>query len=158
MLTHRDGTLHRERSSRPGRLRRWTVPVVGAITPVLLIAVNIAAFIVHHLQEFRLIIAILAFVSGLMLNSWAGIRVYQYFHRRHPDHDLAKDSNQELVIIFGMAVIIAISALTAWFCYVGLASDKELPNAWTFILGVVSIVAPVIVRELFSRGLRQRSV
>ena len=133
--------------------RRWTLPIVGGITPVLLIVVNIAAFIVHQLQTFRLLIAILAFISGLMLNSWAGIRVYQYVQRRYPQNHLQEESNQELLIIGGMGVVIIVSAVTAWFCYQGLASDANLPNIWTFLLGVGSIAIPVLIRELFSRGM-----
>src|SRR5207249_3328966 len=112
MLRSRDRPVRRRPRRGTGRFfKRWTVPAIGAITPLLLIVVNIAAFIVHHLQAFRLIIALLAFVSGLMLNSWAGIRVYQYFHKRFPDHDLTHESNQELMIVGGMAVVIALSGI-----------------------------------------------
>ncbi len=124
----------------------------------MLIVVNIAAFIIHNLQAFRLIVAILAFISGLMLNSWMAVRALQYLHKRHPDSGLAEESNQELVIVGGMGIVILISAITAWFCYQGLASDRELPNPLTFIVGVASIVFPVVLRALFTRAIGPTSV
>ena len=142
--------------SSEGFWRRWLVPMIGAITPVGLIIVNIAAFIVHHLQGFRLIIAVLAFISGLMLNSWTALRVFQVLRTRAPDHGLVQERNQELVIIGGMAIVIVGAGATAWFCYQGLASDSNLPNPITFITGVVAVLIPVGIREFSNRILRRR--
>src|SRR6202035_3192747 len=86
-------------------LRRWTIPAIGALTPVGLIVVNIAAFIVHHLAQFRLGISALAFVSGLMLNTWTALKIYNVAKRRFPDSNLLHDRNQEIVLVGVMAVI-----------------------------------------------------
>ncbi|HSP65454.1 MAG TPA: hypothetical protein VLO10_04610, partial [Candidatus Deferrimicrobium sp.] len=91
------------------RLRRWTIPTIGAVTPIGLIIVNIAAFIVHHLAEFRLGISVLAFVSGVMLNAWTALKIYHIAKRRFPHFGPLEDSNQEVVLMVGMALIIAIS-------------------------------------------------
>src|SRR5450631_693065 len=90
-------------------LRRWTIPAIGALTPVGLIVVNIAAFIVHHLAEFRLGISVLAFVSSLMLNSWTALKIYHVLKRRFPNVGPLQDRNQEVVLVLGMAAIVAIS-------------------------------------------------
>ena len=68
--------------------------------------VNIAVFIVKNLPEFRITISILAFVSGLMLNSWAGLNIYRMLQQRRPDHPIVNERNQEIVLVVGMAVII----------------------------------------------------
>ncbi len=149
MVMRRDRRSTRRRPRRAGN--RWLVPVVGAITPVLLIVVNIAAFIVHHLQAFQLTIAVLAFISGLMLNTWFGISVFRYIKKRAPDHELVHERNLDVIIVAGMGVIILASAATAWFCYQGLSSDKNLPNLSTFVLGVVSILVPIVGREAAER-------
>ena len=143
-------------SHRAGALRRWTIPVIGAVTPVGLIIVNVAAFIVIHLQGFRLIIAVLAFISGLMLNSWTALRVFQVLRTRAPNHELVQEQNQELVIIGGMSIVILAAAVTAWFCYQGLASVNDLPNPITFITGVVAVLIPVGIREYSNSILRRR--
>src|ERR1700758_4062674 len=88
----------------PGRtgvaaaFKRWTIPVIGALTPTALIVVNIAVFIAKNLTEFRWTISILAFVSGLMLNSWAGLTIYRMLKLRRPDHPLVHERNQEVVL------------------------------------------------------------
>jgi len=136
---------------RPGRVRRWAIPALGAVTPVALIVVNIAVFIVKHLAAFRWSIAILAFVSGMMLNSWIGLKIYRLFQQRYREHALASDLNQDVVLIGGMAVIIAVSFVTALFCYLGLANEASLPNAMTFLTGIFAIAVPFAFQFAFQR-------
>jgi hypothetical protein len=138
-------------------LKRWTIPIIGAITPLGLIVVNIAAFIVKHLSEFRWAITILAFVSSMMLNSWVAINLYRVVQRRRPEHTLVQDRNQEMVLVGGMGVVILFSFLAALLCYLGLRDPDSLPNAPTFISGVVAIALPIIGQALFGRE-RRRSL
>ncbi|HXZ99361.1 MAG TPA: hypothetical protein VEK76_03345 [Candidatus Binatia bacterium] len=138
---------------RPSRLRRWLIPVLGAVTPVGLIVVNIAVFIERHLAAFRWTIAILAFVSGMMLNSWIGLKIYRLFQRRFSEHALASEINQDMVLIGGMSVIIAASFVTALFCYIGLSNEANLPNATTFLTGVFAILLPLVLQFIFQRML-----
>ena len=133
-------------------LKRWTIPFIGALTPTALIVVNIAVFIVKNLTEFRITISILAFVSGLMLNSWAGLNIYRMLQQRRPDHPLVNERNQEVVLVVGMAVIIIAAFLTALFCYLGLSDYNHLPNGLTFFTGVLSAAVPILLRAAFHRG------
>jgi uncharacterized membrane protein YidH (DUF202 family) len=137
-------------------LKRWTIPAIGAVTPLGLIAVNISIFVAKHLSEFRWAIAILAFISSLMLNSWAGLNIYRVFAQRRPDHPLVHERNQEMVLVAGMALVIALAFLTALFCFEGLANEADLPNALTFITGVVAILVPILLQALFRRGVGTR--
>jgi hypothetical protein len=134
--------------------KRWMIPIIGSVTPIGLIVVNISVFIVKHLSEFRWSIAILAFVSSLMLNSWAGLNIYRAVQRRRPDHALVHERNQEFVLIGGMALITAAAFLTALFCFLGLSSEKDLPNGVTFITGVVAIAVPIVLQAFFRGTLR----
>ena len=145
--------LSRPPTKRPGRVRRWAIPALGAVTPVALIVVNIAVFIVKHLAAFRWSIAILAFVSGMMLNSWIGLKIYRLFQNRYRENALVSDVNQDIVLIGGMAVIIGISFITALFCYLGLANEASLPNAMTFLTGIFAIVVPFAFQFIFERVL-----
>ncbi len=137
-------------------MRQWTIPAIGALTPVGLIIVNISAFIVHNLAAFRLGISVLAFVSSLMLNSWTALKIYRVAARRFPHSGLLQEHNQEVVLVVGMALIIAISFVEALFCYNGLGNERDLPNAPTFILGVVAIAIPILLQALFGRLLGGR--
>jgi hypothetical protein len=132
-------------------LRRWTIPAIGALTPIGLIVVNIAAFIVHNLAQFRLGISVLAFVSSLMLNSWTALKIYHVLRRRFPDVGPLHERNQEVVLVLGMAVIVAISFVEALFCYSGLSNERDLPNTPTFVLGIVAIAIPILLQALFAR-------
>ena len=160
MALLRNRTVHAAVEATTGRhglipwLRRRLIPVIGAVTPVGLIVVNIAAFIVKHLSEFRWTIAILAFVSGLMLNSWAGLHIYRVIKQRRPDHALVHDRNQEVVLVCGMAVIIGAAFLTALFCYIGLSNPNDLPNGVTFFTGAIAILVPILLQAFFRRAYR----
>ncbi|MHB8488907.1 MAG: hypothetical protein ACYDCS_06880 [Candidatus Dormibacteria bacterium] len=145
-------TAEPERSGLGAFLKRWTIPLIGALTPTALIVINIAVFIVKNLTQFQWTISILAFVSGLMLNSWAGLNIYRVFQQRRPDHALVNERNQEVVLVLGMAVIIGAAFLTALFCYLGLSSYKDLPNGLTFFTGVLSAAVPILLRAAFRRG------
>jgi chromate transport protein ChrA len=144
-----------ERTGVGANLKRWTIPIIGALTPTALIVVNISAFIVNNLQQFRVTIAILAFVSAIMLNSWAGLNIYRMLQQRRPDHAIVSERNQEIVLVAGLAVIILAAFLTALFCYLGLSSYKDLPNGLTFFTGVLSAAVPLLLRAAFQRGVRR---
>jgi Na+/proline symporter len=135
-------------------LKRWTIPIIGAITPVGLIVVNIAAFIIKHLSEFRWSITVAAFVSSMMLNSWMALNIYRILKRRRPDHALVQERNQELVLVGGVAVIIITSVLAALFCYLGLNDPNNLPNAATFFSGALAIALPIVLQGVFARSHR----
>lgn len=139
------------------RLRRWAIPVIGAVTPVGLIVVNIAVFIANHLLAFRWTIAVLAFVSGMMLNGWVGLKIYRLFQRRFSEHVLAAETNQDMVLVGGMAVIIGISFVTALFCWLGLSNEANLPNATTFLTGILAILVPFALQFIFERALNRGS-
>src|SRR5437588_11344210 len=120
-------------------LKRWTIPVLGAVTPVGLIVVNIAAFIVKHLDQFRWSISILAFISGLMLNSWAGVNIYRTGRRRFPNRPLFQNQNEELVLIGCVALVFAGAFLTGFYCSQGLIDPNNLPNRSIFLTVVLPI-------------------
>src|SRR5207302_1824637 len=57
------GTNHRTH-----RLREFVLLTLGVITPVGILAVNASAFVMVHLDAFRIVIAGCALLSGLVLN------------------------------------------------------------------------------------------
>src|SRR5579863_2821074 len=133
-------------------LKRWTIPIIGALTPLALIVVNIAAFIVQHLTEFRWTITILAFVSGIMLNSWTALNIYRVLQARRPDNPVVHERNQEVVLVVGMGAVIVLAFVTALFCYLGLSDPKNLPNGLTFFTGFFAAAIPIFLRAAFRRG------
>jgi hypothetical protein len=136
-------------------LKRWTIPIIGGITPVGLIVVNIAAFIVKHLSEFRWSITVAAFVSSMMLNSWMALNIFRMVQRRRPEHALVQERNQEMVVVGGVAAVLIASVLAALFCYWGLNDPNSLPNGATFFSGAIAIALPILLQGIFARN-RQR--
>jgi hypothetical protein len=144
-------TAEPERRGVGAFLKRWTIPIIGALTPISLIVVNISAFVIEHLTQFRWTISILAFVSGLMLNSWAALNIYRMLQQRRPDHAIVNERNQEIVLVIGMSVVIIAAFLTALFCYLGL-DGKNLPNGLTFFTGFFAAAIPILLRAAFHRS------
>src|SRR5712671_1970885 len=50
------------------RLREFVLLTLGVITPIGILAVNASAFVMSHLDAFRIVIAGCALLSGLVLN------------------------------------------------------------------------------------------
>src|ERR671927_332723 len=64
------------------QVREAVFLVIGLSTPVGILAVNGSAFIMGHLAEFRLAIAVCALASGLSLNglgAWAALNRAQRY-------------------------------------------------------------------------------
>ncbi|GAC1340029.1 MAG: hypothetical protein NVSMB29_08340 [Candidatus Dormibacteria bacterium] len=118
---------------------------------MLLIVVNIAVFVVKHLEQFRWTITALAFVSGIMLNSWMALNIYRAVRKRLPNHPLTQDHNQELVLVLGMAAVTISAVVSAIFCYRGLGEEADLPNKLTFLTGAISIAIPIVLSAFFKR-------
>jgi hypothetical protein len=132
-------------------LKKWTIPIIGGITPVGLILVNVAVYINDHVQDLRWGIAVAAFLSGMMLNTWVALSLYRWVKRHFPDWSLTQEQNQEMVLVLGMFVITVISVLSAVFCFYGLGDAKHLPNKETFLYGAVQIAWPVFAKLFVDR-------
>ena len=137
-------------------LKRWAVPIIGGITPVALIAINTAVWINDHVHDLAIWVAIAAFVSGMMFNSWIGLNIYRWVQRRWPDWSPVTEQNQEVVLVLGMGAITLITFLTSLFLYFGLRDAKGLPNAWTLWYGIIQIAYPFALKIYVDRDRRRR--
>jgi hypothetical protein len=145
------GVVPVSRGRRTGHfLKKWAIPVVGGVTPVGLMVINIAAFLVKHLDQFRWFIAVLAFLSGMMLNTYVGLNLYRWVQRRIPDFALVKQQNEELMVAVGMGVITVITFVFAYLTYVNLTVDN-IPGGFTFVYGTAQIATAVIIKLFFDR-------
>ena len=133
-----------------GFLKKWTIPVVAGVTPVGLMVINIAYFLVKHLEQFRWAIAVMAFLSGMMLNTYVGLNIYRFVQRRFPDFTLVQQRNEELMVALGMGVITVLTFVLAYFTYQGLTAD-QLPGGFTFIYGTFQIASAVVIKVFFDR-------
>ena len=137
-------------------LKRWAVPIIGGLTPVALIVINIAVWINDHVTELALWVAIAAFVSGMMFNSWIGLNLYRWVQRRWPQWSPVTEQNQEVMLVVGMGLITVITFLTSLGLYLNLRDARGLPNALTLWYGVIQIAYPFLLKIYVDRDRRRR--
>ena len=115
---------------------------MGVITPIGILAVNASAFVMTHLAEFRIGIAALALLSGLVLN---GLTAWWLLR-------LASRSAAPLFAEYrrwaiGAAVLIV--AVTAagggYLTYLGMRDPKRLPDTLSMVVATFMLLLPLAV-------------
>jgi len=157
------GPGQRPRSS--GRGARFTarglvLAALAVITPAGLVVVNIAAYVMAHLEAFRLAITVSAVVSTVVLNALTAFTIYNLARAQWPDLQPLRDTYRRSTIAVGTFVILLIATLSGVLTYRGLSDPRQLPNASTFFAGLVGLLIPIalalLLRENVSRRERRR--
>ena len=132
------GTNQRSRR----RLREFVLLTLGVLTPIGILAVNASAFVMLHLAAFRIVIAGLALLSGLVLNgltAWWLLRLAS--HRAPP---LFREYRAWAI---GAAVVIV--ALTAagggYLTYLGMRDPRRLPDSLSMVVAAFMLLLPFAV-------------
>ena len=121
------------------RTRELVLLVVGVTTPIGILAVNAAAFVMGHLDAFRLVIAACALISSVLLNGLTALWVLRAVAARATS--LYTEYRNWLIGAAGVLVI-ASSAFAAYFTYVGMQDPKHLPNQIAVITAVLALGIP----------------
>ena len=123
-------------------MRESVLLALGVITPLGILAVNISAFVMSHLAQFRIGIAALALLSGLVLN---GLTAWWLLR-------LASRSAATLFAEYrrwavGAAVLIV--ALTAtgggYLTYLGMRDPRRLPDTLSMVVATIMLLLPLAV-------------
>ena len=69
----------------PTSTRAWLLAALALITPLGLILVNVAAYVMAHLAAFRVAVTASAVVSTIVLNGIAAIAAYRYGVAHYPE-------------------------------------------------------------------------
>jgi hypothetical protein len=127
---------------RSRRLRESVLLTLGVITPIGILAVNVSAFVMTHLAEFRIGIAALALLSGLVLN---GLTAWWLLR-------LASRSAAPLFAEYrrwAVGVAVVIVALTAagggYLTYLGMRDPKHLPDTLSMVVATFMLLLPLAV-------------
>ena len=127
---------------RSRRLREVLLVTLGVITPIGILAVNASAFVMLHLPTFRLGIAGLAVLSGLVLNGLAAWWLLRLASLR-----AAQLYREYRTWLIGAAVLIV--ALTAaaggYLTYLGLRDPRHLPDSLSMVVASFMLLLPVAV-------------
>src|SRR5690348_10732392 len=127
---------------RSRRLREVVLIVLGVLTPIGILAVNISAFVMGHLTAFRLVIAGCALVSGLVLNGLTAWWVLRLASRTA--NPLFKEYR---VWAVGAAVVIVLATAAAggYLTYLGMRDPSHLPDSLSMIVASFMLLLPLAV-------------
>jgi len=124
------------------RLRESVLLALGVITPIGILAVNVSAFVMTHLAEFRIGIAALALLSGLVLN---GLTAWWLLR-------LASRSAAPLFAEYrrwavGAAVlIVAVTGIGGgYLTYLGMRDPRRLPDTLSMVVAIIMLLLPLAV-------------
>jgi hypothetical protein len=127
---------------RSRRLRESVLLSLGVITPIGILAVNVSAFVMVHLDKFRIGIAALALLSGLVLNGLTA-----WWLLRLASRNAAPLYREYRMWAIGVAVLIV--ALTAagggYLTYLGMKDPKRLPDSLSMVVATFMLALPLAV-------------
>lgn len=121
------------------RVKELAFLAVGLATPVGLLVVNAAAFVMDHLVSFQLAISVSALVSSLSLSGLAAYGVLRQFARFFPT---TYERFSRWLVAVAAAAVIAWSVLGAWGCYWSLSSKAGLPSLPAVIVALWLLALP----------------
>jgi hypothetical protein len=130
------------------QVREAVFLIIGVSTPIGILAVNASAFIMDHLLQFRVAIAVCALASGLSLNglgAWAALNRGRRFVP-----DLYAEYKYWLI---GGAVLFVLgwSVFGAYLTYESMKDRHQLPNLYAVLTAIWLLILPVAMTFLTRR-------
>lgn len=133
--------------------RKIAMLVAGLATPIGILVVNVSAFVMRNLVEFRFGIAICALVSSLLLNGLTALWVLAQLERNTTHLYL---EYRRWMVALAAVVVLATSGLAPILTFQGMRDPHHLPDAlsvwWAIGALALPVVAAVVVRRLSTRG------
>lgn len=126
-------------TSRWRRLGNLTVLVVGLIAPLGVLAVNGAVFLMQHVSTFRLIIAVLTAVSGVVLNSLAARQALRFARLNLPL--MYREYRRWIIVLAVIGVLVSV-VLGTWLTYQGMANVQDLPSLAAVLGSLLALIMP----------------
>jgi hypothetical protein len=123
----------------PRNRRELAFVVIGVITPLGILAVNASAFVMQHLDAFRLVLSVCAFVSALFLN---GLSAYAALRRAHVHVPDLLAEYRRWAIATVVIVVVASAAFGAYFTYLGMRDPRRLPDPTSVITAALLLLVP----------------
>jgi len=110
------------------------------ITPLGILAVNASAFVMVHLAEFRVGIAALAVISGLVLNGLTAWWLLRLVRSQAPP--LYREYRTWAMAVSTLLVLVTAGA-GGYLTYVGLRDPQRLPDALSVVVAGGMLLLPI---------------
>jgi hypothetical protein len=125
---------------RSRRVRESVLLTLGVITPIGILAVNVSAFVMSHLGGFRIGIAALALLSGLVLNGLTA-----WWLLRLASRSAAPLFREYRLWAIGAAlVIVAVTAIGGgYLTYLGMRDPRRLPDTLSMVVATFMLLLPL---------------
>jgi D-alanyl-lipoteichoic acid acyltransferase DltB (MBOAT superfamily) len=124
---------------------RLLLLVIGIVTPLGILAVNAAAFVMRNLAQFRIGIAICALISSLVLNGLTAAWLLRLATRR----EIALyTQHRDWATIIATIIVIGSSVGAAVFTYLGLNDPSHLPNGLAVLTALGALLIPLGITYL----------
>ncbi len=138
---------HGDRLLRGYLSSRLLLVVIGILTPVGILVVNGAAFVMRNLQQFRIGIAVCALISSLVLNGLTASWLMRLAGRRSISIYV---KHQEWASVIATTVVLATSIGAAIFTYIGMGNPSHLPDTLSVLTALAALLVPIGI-TYFSR-------
>jgi len=112
------------------------------LTPVGILAVNASAFVMVHLQAFRVGIAACALISGLVLNGLTAWWLLRLASRNAPP--LFREYRM-WAIGAAVALVLVTAVGGGYLTYLGLQDPRRLPDVLSVVVATFMLALPLAV-------------
>jgi hypothetical protein len=130
------------------RVREIVFLVIGASTPIGILAVNASAFVMQHLAQFAVGIAVCALISGLSLNGLTAWAVLGRAERFVPQ----LFAEYRIWLTVAAILIVAVTAgVGAYLTYLSMLDARHLPNIYAVLTALWLLFLPVLMTFLARR-------
>jgi D-alanyl-lipoteichoic acid acyltransferase DltB (MBOAT superfamily) len=147
MTQRREDRLLGDRLLRGYLSGRLLLLIIGIVTPIGILVVNAAAFVMRNLAQFRIGIAVCALISSLVLNGLTASWLLRLAGRRSIKMYL---EHQQWATIIATIVVLATSIGAAIFTYIGMSNPSHLPDALAVVTSLLALLVPLGI-TYFSR-------
>jgi hypothetical protein len=137
------------------RVREIAFLVIGASTPVGILAVNGSAFVMQHLSQFAVGIAVCALISGLSLN---GLTAWVVFGRAERLAPQVFAQYRIWLICAAVLIVLVTAAVGAYLTLLSMQRPDQLPNLLAVLTALWLLLLPVLMTFVTRRlnGVRGR--
>jgi hypothetical protein len=130
------------------RTREIVFLVIGASTPIGILAVNASAFVMLHLNQFAVGIAVCALISGLSLNgltAWLALgRAERFAPQLFAEYRIWLHTAAVLIVLVTAGV-------GAWLTYLSMQRRDQLPNVYAVLTALWLLFLPVLMTFIARR-------